>query len=203
MTSPLHRLALAALPFAVIPAVFAAAVARHLAGPSEPAARFDWLLSLAGDAPVGPVADADFVGLHRAGAADYVVRVRATGLVEFTGRDRTCALGERRTIVTRVKAQRLVAALRDVGFAGLPAFGAPSSGPLSSIALQAGADVHEVTFAADAPSPDLLGRAAAAIDDVSGDARWLPQRAEDGTLRCIVPSGFAPPLRAASAASAG
>jgi len=193
MSPAARRVAVAALPFALVAGLFAAALARHLAGPDrqrDPAGYFAWAF-VHEDVPLPPAGGLDFVTLERApcaaGCAAYAVRVLGSGRVEFTGLDAVCQLGPAVAYVRRERALRLVEAARAV----LPPGPADAS---AGVAVRVHAGGRDAGLAGAAGEGGTLVAAVAhAVDELAGDAHWLPDAG-----RC--PGGGAPLRRAAASA---
>lgn len=200
------RLATTALPFVLIAGVFAAFVARHLAGPDarrDRAGRLEWLLAHE-DAPLPAVADDDQVVLQRSGCAGdcpaYELRILGSGRAVFVGNGNVCRVGTVAYAIRRPQAQQLIAALSAIGFAALPdphGRTVPDLRGEVTVQLRAHGGEHRVRRALAvvdaAPLYEVVERS---IDRVGNDLRWLPVPDDAGHLACAGPQGRTPPLSA-------
>ena len=203
-------LATTALPFVLVAGVFAACVARHLAGPDarrDPAGRLEWLLAHE-DLPLPAVADDDQVVLQRSGCAGdcpaYELRILGSGRVVFVGQRKVCRVGTAAYAIRPSQARRLIAALSAIGFAALPdadGLAAPGRRGEVTVTLRAQGSEHPVRRArAIVDAAPLYEAVERAIDRVGNDARWLPLADAAGQLACVGPGGRTPPLDAPGAA---
>jgi hypothetical protein len=183
----IRRLLVAAAPFAVIVAVFAVALRHHLGEPERAVRAFQALLR--GPAAAAGVTPVDFVAIARApcaaGCAAYEVRVDAAGHVAFVGHANTCTTLPVPAGVDPAAARRLIGAAGESGVLAMPEpqRRVAPDGRSTILMLRLGTSWRRIAFAerADAPLPEAIARA---VDELAGDARWLPQRGAQGQATC-------------------
>lgn len=187
----LRRLLLAASPLLAIVAVFALALGCHLGEPERAARAFE--ARLRRPAPDGPVGALDFVAVSRTSCAGgcpaYDVRIDAAGRVAFTGHANTCATLPGPVAVDPAAARRLIAAASESGVQRLPdpPRRVAGDGRSTILVLRAGGSWRRITFAESVDAP-LAAAIARAVDDLAGDARWLPRADAQGRASCERPT---------------
>ncbi len=179
------RVLRASVPFVVIVAVFAAAVAWHLAAPGRQVAAFHRLI--ADDAPVErDYGDTALVTMQRLGCRgscpSYSVRIHGSGEIEFEGSAFVCVkhpLGDR---VLRVTAQRLIDAMSRVGFDQLHRPQRPMipNAAITVTSLQVGGATHGVEDDGGRDVPPIVAEIERQVDRVAGTARWRRIPRNDG-----------------------